>query len=86
MITGETKSGFIYSVSNEALDDYELLETLASIDAGDSGLIPQMVTLLLGEEQKNKLKEHCKVDGRISSAKMLSEVSEILTSNSAGKN
>jgi hypothetical protein len=86
MIKGVTGSGFAYEVKDEALDDYELLETLAAIDNGDSGRIPQMVNLLLGEEQKELLKEHCRVDGRISSARMLSEVSEILTSNNAGKN
>ena len=86
MITGVTESGFAYKIEDEALDDYELLETLADIDNGDSGRIPQMVNLLLGKEQKDLLKEHCRVDGRISSARMLSEVSEILNSNKAGKN
>ena len=32
MIKGTTKSGFDYTVQEEALDDYELLEELREID------------------------------------------------------
>lgn len=86
MIRGTTESGFEYEICDEALDDYELLEVLAEIDAGNSGKVPQMVCLLLGEEQKNALKEHCKVNNRVVASKMLGEVIEILHSNKTGKN
>ncbi len=86
MIRGTTESGFEYEICDEALDDYELLEVLAEIDAGHSGQIPLMVKLLLGEEQTKALKEHCKRNGRVTASKMLIEVTEILSSNKAGKN
>ena len=35
MFTGKTSSGFEFSLQDEVLDDYELLETLQDIDDGD---------------------------------------------------
>ena len=37
MFTGKTRSGFEFSLQDEVLDDYELLETLQDIDDGDYG-------------------------------------------------
>jgi hypothetical protein len=86
MIRGTTGSGFKYEIEDSALDDYELLEVLTEIDNGESGNIPRMVELLLGKEQKDSLKKHCKKDGRVSTKQMMQEITEILTSNGAGKN
>ena len=52
MITGKTQSGFEFAVPDDAMDDYELLETLVGIDKGDFTLITDMTNMLLGEEQK----------------------------------
>lgn len=87
MITGKTQSGFEFAVPDDAMDDYELLETLVGIDKGDFTLITDMTNMLLGEEQKNKLKEHIRSDkGKVSVAAMLNEVMEIFKASSAGKN
>lgn len=86
MIRGTTSSGFAYRIEDSALDDYELLELMTEIDAGSTGNIPKMVEMLLGKEQKEALKSHCKVDGRVSSAKMVAEITEILLSHGEGKN
>lgn len=86
MIRGTTNSGFKYALEDSALDDYELLEILTEIDNGESGNIPRMVELLLGKEQKELLKKHCRKDGRISTMQVLQEITEILTSNNTGKN
>ena len=86
MIRGTTSSGFSYEIADSVLDDYELLEVLTEIDAGNSGKIPRMVEMLLGKEQKEALKNHCRVDGKVSSASMMMEVTEILLSNDKAKN
>lgn len=86
MIKGKTSSGFEYKVEDDSLDDYELLEVLQKIDEGNGGLVPKMITLLLGEEQKERLKEHVRKDGKVSASAMMDEISEILEKNTAGKN
>ena len=83
MIKGTTKSGFDYTVQEEALDDYELLEELypqavAFIDA---------IEKIIGPEQKEQLKEHVRDEaGRVSIKRMFDEVGEILRGNQEGKN
>lgn len=88
MICGKTASGFEFTLEEEVLDNYELLETLAEIDQGNYGKLTEMTTLLLGEEQKDSLKEHVRNDkGKISIKKMMDEVSEIFKSaKETGKN
>lgn len=86
MIRGTTNSGFDYEIDDNALDDYELLEILTEVDSGESGNIPLMVELLLGKEQKEALKKHCKKNGRVSTSLMMQEITEILSSNGTGKN
>lgn len=88
MICGKTDSGFEFTLEEEVLDNYELLETLAEIDKGNYGKLTEMTTLLLGEEQKDSLKEHVRNDkGKISIKKMMDEISEIFKSaKETGKN
>ena len=86
MIEGKTKSGFEYSVEEAALDDYELLEVLCAIDAGEYQRLPEMVDLLLSKEQKEALKKHVSVNGRPSAKQMIAEVMEIFKGARAGKN
>lgn len=78
MVAGKTSSGFVFEIPEENLDNYDLLEVLAEIDSGNTGLMPKMIEMLLGKEQKDALKEHIrKQDGRVSSAKMFAVVDEI---------
>lgn len=87
MITGTTESGFKYQINEEIGDDYEFLETLTKIDKGDVFLIINMVDRLLGEEQKNALKEHIRDEnGRVTTSRMFNEVIEIFKSSKQGKN
>lgn len=87
MITGKTESGFEYIIEDEATDDYELLEILIDIDKGDYTKITDMVERLLGNEQKEKLKEHLRKENRrISTKAMLKEIMEIFKGNKNGKN
>lgn len=87
MIKGTTKTGFEFELEDEVLDDYELLEILAEVDQGNYGLITKMVTLLLGEEQKEALKAHIRANSkRVSAKKLLDEVTEIFQASNSLKN
>lgn len=87
MIKGKTSSGFEFELEEDILDDYELLETLQKIDEGETGHVTGMVIQLLGEEQKEALKNHVRsVSGRVSAKRLMEEVSEIFQSCNAGKN
>lgn len=87
MISGKTESGFEFSLEDEILDDYELLEMLHKIDNGDYGLVTEMVDQLLGEDQKKRLKEHIRSsEGKVSAKKMLEEVMQIFNVSGELKN
>ena len=87
VITGVTSSGFQYTLNKEDLDNYELLEILAEIDAGNEQLYPKMITMFLGEDQKECLKEHLRdKNGKISTVAMFNEVSEIFSQAKTVKN
>lgn len=87
MVRGKTSSGFEFQLEDEVLDDYELLEVLHKIDEGNNGLITEMVDRLLGEEQRDKLKDHVRTEkGKVSAKRLLEEVMEIFKASDAGKN
>lgn len=87
MLRGTTKSGFEFEIDEEILDDYDFLELLCHIDGGETSLTIKMVDTLLGEEQKEKLKEHVRTaSGRVSAKKLLEEVGEIFDATKNLKN
>lgn len=87
MLRGKTESGFEYELDDDVLDDYELLELFCQIDEGETSLTVKMVDTLLGEEQKERLKDHVRAkSGRVSAQRLLAEVTEILNSTKEGKN
>ena len=87
MLRGKTESGFEFELDDDVLDDYELLELFCKIDEGETSLTTKMVDILLGEEQKERLKDHVRVkSGRVSSKRLLAEITEILNSTREGKN
>ena len=87
MINGKTESGFEFGIKEEVLDDYELLEVLGKVDRGEVGYVPDMVEMLLGTEQKNRLKAHIRKEhGRITVTDMINEVMQIFNANKELKN
>lgn len=65
MLKGKTETGFSYEVSDESLNDYELVEILAEVDTNPL-LLPKLVDKLLGKEQKKKLLDHLRTeDGKV---------------------
>lgn len=87
MFKGKTSTGFEFLLSDDVMDDYELLEVLSSIDTGDYTLVPKMVEMLLGKEQKESLKDHLRnKNGKVSVKGMMEEVMEIFKESTPGKN
>ena len=87
MFKGKTSTGFEFSLGDDVMDDYELLEVLSSIDTGDYTLVPKMVEMLLGKEQKESLKDHLRnKNGKVSVKGMMEEVMEIFKESTPGKN
>lgn len=87
MMTGVTKRGFEYTLDEEALDDYELLEMLCEIDRGNNALITIAAAQLLGAEQLASLKEHLRNEkGKVPASAMIEEITQILSGTKDGKN
>lgn len=87
MIEGKTKSGFAFTLTDETLDDYELLEMIMDIDKGAGEKTTSMVERLLGTDQKNALKDHVRDEnGRVSATRLMEEIAEIFGASDAGKN
>lgn len=86
MISGKTESGFEFTLDDEVMDNYELLEVLTDIDKGDARRIVDAMGMLLGEEQKESLKKHLRGEsGRVSTKAMWQELLNILKAAN-GKN
>lgn len=86
MLEGKTKSGFEFSIPDEALDNMELIETLAGVDKNPL-LLPRLVTQLLGEDQKQELYDHLRTDsGVVPVTKVSDEIMEIFQSDQQVKN
>lgn len=86
MIKGKTETGFEFKIEDEVLNDYELLELFAEVDENPL-LVPELVKIILGKEQKNKLIEHVRDDkGRASVDRISMELENILTSSTETKN
>ena len=77
MLKGKTSTGFNFQISKTTLDNYELVEALGDIDTNPLA-ITKVVNLLLGEEQKDKLKEHVRnEEGVVTSTTLMKEIEEI---------
>lgn len=86
MIKGKTETGFEFKIEDEVLNDYELLELFAEVDENPL-LVPKLVKIILGEEQKNKLIEHVRGEnGKAAVDKIAMELQNILTSGAETKN
>ena len=76
-LTGITKSGFTYSISEKNLNNYELVEVLGEMESNPL-LLPKVLRLLLGNDQTEKLKNNLRDDdGVISTEKITNELQDI---------
>lgn len=83
----KTKAGFEAEIDVNALDDMELLEDLARMDAGEQWLAARVVMRLLGAEQKKALYDFCRdpQTKRVSVTKVAEVLSELFTSKDLKK-
>jgi len=86
MIEGKTKCGFDYEIPKDNLDNYELVELLGEAQENPL-LFPRAVTMFLGKEQTEKLKDHIRTDnGTVPAEKMTKLVMEIMQDQKETKN
>ncbi len=85
-IKGKTKCGFEYAVPKENIDNYELVELLGEAQENPL-LFPRAVTMFLGKEQTEKLKDHVRTEsGIVPAEKMTILVMEIMEDQKETKN
>lgn len=86
VLEGKTESGFEYKIPEENLNNYELVEVLGEMEKNPL-LLSKTVTLLLGEEQREELKEHLRTEsGTIPTDLMANEIMEIFNNQKQTKN
>lgn len=77
----KTKTGFSYTLPDNLADDFEYLELLKEAQQNPLFVV-DVAKKLLGEDGYEKLKEHCKVDGRVSTERIMEEITEISNDDS----
>lgn len=86
MKQGVTKSGFKFEISEERLNNYELLEAVSEIEENPLA-VSKVVNLLLGKEETKRLKDHVRTENGIVPADKLTDiVTEIFQSQLETKN
>lgn len=70
-------NGFEIEIDKERLDDWETLEVIDELDEYPERTV-RLAKKLLGDDDYQKLKEHCRVDGKVSMSGMMDAIGEIL--------
>lgn len=70
-------NGFEYELNEDNLDNWELLEAIDEVEDNPERIV-RVAKLLLGEADYARLKDFCRVNGRVSMSKMNEAVVEIL--------
>lgn len=84
-ISRSTKSGFVFNIRKERLDNMELIDALAELET-DPLQISNVITLMLGDEKK-KLYDHVRTEeGFVPIEKVEKELSEIFELSQEIKN
>lgn len=97
MIQGKTKTGFEFTIEDEALNDMRVLDALMSLDEFDEEdkgsaanatmNMSKVASLLLGKKQKEKLYKHIEsTHAKVDMAAFIEEMVDILSSSNESKN
>lgn len=87
MITAKTNDGFEIELSEDALDDAELLDALGGMRDGNVFDMSHLTLRLLGKEGRKKLYDHLRTpEGRVPSTAVEREIIELMISIQPGKN
>lgn len=78
-IKGTTSTGFEFEITQDRLNNYELVEAIAEVDTNPL-IFPRLIKLMLGE-QAERLKDHVRTeDGLVPLDKLSNEIQEIFES------
>ena len=84
-IKGTTSTGFYFEISQDRLNNYELVEAIAEVDTNPL-VLPRLLNLMLGPQAQN-LKDHVRTDeGLVPMKALMSEVEEIFANQKPVKN
>lgn len=82
----KTSTGFVYSIDENVLNNFELLDLFAEVDENPL-LLPKLLKMLLGEETKKALYDHVRLeDGTVPADAISRELLEIISGNPEVKN
>ena len=82
----KTSTGFVYSIDENVLNNFELLDLFAEVDENPL-LLPKLIKILLGEEGKKALYDHVRLeDGTVPTDKIGKELVEIISGKPEVKN
>lgn len=88
MVTGKTKTGFAFSVDENAMNDMELVDVLADKEIDDAFRMSYILKRLLPADQRKQLYDHVRTDaGRVPVDALVPEIEDIFAAmGEAGKN
>lgn len=82
----KTSTGFVYTINENALNNFELLELFAEVDKNPL-LLPKVLTMILGKDGKQALYDHVRLeDGTVPADKISNELLEIINGSKEVKN
>lgn len=82
----KTSTGFAYSINENALNNFELLDLFAGVDENPL-LLPKVLTMILGKDGKQALYDHVRLeDGTVPADKISNELLEIINGSKEVKN
>lgn len=77
MREGVTKTGFRFSLEDDAMDNMELVEELASMQENDLVAITRVVTMVFGPDQKKALYDHLRTqEGRVKVSTVMGDLAK----------
>lgn len=88
MLAGVTSSGFNYEITDDRLNNMELIDALTEFDETDDNgdkaiIISRVCRLLLGKQQKKELYDHLREpEGNVPIEKVLADIMSIITNES----
>jgi len=85
MITGTTSSGFAFEVSENIVDDAELLVALCDLDEGKLTVLAKVFRKILGSQMQAMFDHIREPDGRVPMKKAEAEIMEIFAAVKDGK-
>lgn len=81
---GVTSSGFEFEIDDAVIDDMELIDAIADSMDDNPLAFSKVCAKLLGSEQRKKLYDHVRENGRVPLEKISTEITDIF--NSFGDN